>query len=56
MKDFVRVLLLLLAVFGGIAFFVYLGWILGSWGMAIFSLVVSVIIIMLVIRYFPLQK
>lgn len=56
MRDFIRVFLMLIIVFGGMAFSVYLGWILGTWGMALLSLIITVAIIVLFIKYSPAGK
>jgi membrane protein implicated in regulation of membrane protease activity len=52
MKDFARVLLLLLGVFGLVAGTIYLSYVLGYWGMSLLGIVISTVVILWFIRYF----
>ena len=51
MKDFFKVLLMLLLVLTGFLAFVFLSKLLGVWGMAILELLIVVSIILLAIRF-----
>lgn len=52
MKDFLGVFLLVILVFGSVAFFIYLGFYLNYFWWAMLQIIISVAIILFCIRYF----
>ncbi|WP_224997999.1 hypothetical protein [Cesiribacter sp. SM1] len=51
MRDFLNVLLLLVLVMSAILAFIFLADLLGVWGLAILEIIITVVIILLAIRY-----
>lgn len=51
MQDFYKVLLMLLLVMAAILSFIFLGELLGVWGIALLEIIITVAIILLAIRF-----
>jgi uncharacterized membrane protein len=56
MKDFIKVFILLVMVFGSVALLIWMGYVLGYWGMVFLSVVIATAIIIFVIKKLPSRR